>query len=696
MKLRSSIVWGCVAGVPIYLAGCGSDRQDVGGDSHTPLVEPGTCTEAAAGSGFVNSPIGYEGNEFWAEFDATPGAAGIDAVIGFSDGVADAFSDLAVAVRFNPEGFIDARNGDAYGVYTGPMLAYQPGTRYHFRLQIRTGAHTYSATVATSDGGFSWLASDAAFRPSQQAALELTHLVGVVDSSAGSIAICNYGEPYRDRCVRNDAGSGWQNQTFWQNSGITGFRGIVKPTQASVDAVIGFANGPADAFTDLAAIVRFNPSGMVDARNGSVYEAVAPLAYRTGALYTVDATVDVRQKRYSATVGGVQIARDFAFRSEQAGIVALDTTNSFVDSPSGGLILCNTGLFSVDRTVYSVPSAAGQLASGRNGALYETSVYDYDTQTGSLNVREAASGSVLRTLPLRGRGRTDAAGNLYLAGTFEASYDPGSGPLTSVGGSDVFVAKYTPELVPVWGRAFGGAANDGLTDIATDGLGRVTVLGPTIGTVVLEASGATLRQTQDGAHAVAANAAGELALAGGRTAESGPEIWLERRDPNGQALWRRAFPARTANVALIALSTAGDVVFAGQFNGTVNFGGADLRWSSGSGEGPNQAGYIVALSSSGEHRWSSQNDFYTSLSDLVVDRSGNVTLAGTGGNQIYYATVIKYAGDSGAGLWRQSFEPDRSTTQSVAIDEAGAVYWNLTLLNYAEQASEPRLIKLGP
>src|SRR6185503_13690373 len=40
------------------------------------------------------------------------------------------------------------------------------------------------------------------------------------------------------------------------------------PTASNEEAVVGLSPVFADGFEDLAAIVRFNPSGMIDARNG--------------------------------------------------------------------------------------------------------------------------------------------------------------------------------------------------------------------------------------------------------------------------------------------------------------------------------------------------------------------------------------------------------------------------------------------
>jgi hypothetical protein len=681
MKNRSWLVRGCFAVLPLSVSGCGSYSPQESADDRTALA-PADCSAAVAGAGFVNVAIGYQGNAFAVEFDATPDAAAVDAVIGFADGPADAFSDLAAAVRFNPDGFIDARDGDVYRVFSGAPLAYQPGSSYHFSLDFQISRGTYSARVNGPDGSFSWLAADAAFRSSQQGVLQLTHRASIVDSAAGGVSVCNYREVYADRCTRNDAGGGWDNRPSWPSVGTAFFSALAKPTQSNLDVVIGVSNGPADAFADLAAILRFNPAGQVDARNGSAYAAVTPFAYRAGGLYTVNLYLDLRQHRYDATIDGVPIAQGYAFRTEQSNAAALDHDTSFVDSPSGGVILCNGRLVSTDRSLYTVASQGGSLAIGSNGRLYEMS--------DGVTVRDAATGAPLSGAPFKGRGRTDSDGNLILAGTFDQTYDPGSGPLTSSGSTDVFVAKYTPDLVPVWGRALGTPGVDAFADLAVDGQGRITIVGSGIGTVVLDQAGTTLGQSQDFASDVAANAQGELALAG---AQQG-EIWVEKRDPGGQTSWRASYPV--TEVSSVALSDSGDVFISGRFHGIVTFGGAELRWTTQSSEAPSSTGYLVKLSPNGQHVWSLQNDYHAQLADLVVDPAGNVTFAATEGNQVLYATAIKYAGADGRVLYRQSVEPDRSTTLGLAADGSGAIYWSLTKDNYGQGTRELLLQKLAP
>ena len=64
----------------------------------------------------------------------------------------------------------------------------------------------------------------------------------------------------------------------------------------------------------------------------------------------------------------------------------------------------------------------------------------------------------------------DAAGNVYLAGAFTNSVVLGGITLTSLGGNDVFVAKFNPASNQfVWAQRAGGTGGDGATALAVSG-----------------------------------------------------------------------------------------------------------------------------------------------------------------------------------------------------------------------------------
>jgi hypothetical protein len=125
------------------------------------------------------------------------------------------------------------------------------------------------------------------------------------------------------------AGARWENAGIPKQTGEFTVSLNVTPGAAFADSLVGLSEAKAETWTDLAAIVRFSPTGIVDARNGGKYEAVNPLSFQPGVKYLITLTVDVPAKTYSATVGApgtppVVIASDFGFRTEQADVSELN------------------------------------------------------------------------------------------------------------------------------------------------------------------------------------------------------------------------------------------------------------------------------------------------------------------------------------------------------------------------------------
>ena len=79
---------------------------------------------------------------------------------------------------------------------------------------------------------------------------------------------------------------------------------------------------------DMAAVVRFNTAGLIDARNGSGYSSDATVAYAAGKAYHVRMAVSILSHAYSVYVtpaGGTEqlLAENYSFRAEQASVTSL-------------------------------------------------------------------------------------------------------------------------------------------------------------------------------------------------------------------------------------------------------------------------------------------------------------------------------------------------------------------------------------
>ena len=146
----------------------------------------------------------------------------------------------------------------------------------------------------------------------------------------------------------------------------------------------------------------------------------------------------------------------------------------------------------------------------------------------------------------------DAAGNLYVAGTFQltADFDPGPGRrlMTSAGRTDVFVLKLDASRRLVWARRFGGDGADDVTALAVGADGSVYLGGSFEGRV--------WGASDDGTPVAAAGAA----------------IYVAALAPDGGSRWLRRFEAaRGATLAGLAIAAEDAVYVGGGFQGGLRF-----------------------------------------------------------------------------------------------------------------------------
>jgi hypothetical protein len=174
--------------------------------------------------------------------------------------------------------------------------------------------------------------------------------------------------PVRAQCVA--ASTAWKNNPFSTQAAAFTARFTATPSAARIDGVTGLSQYAATGFGSLAAAVRFNNAGYIDARSGGAYAADASIPYTAGAAYAFRLAVDPGAKRYSVWVappGAAErtLATNFAFRTEQAGAASLG--NWALTATSGSHQVCGFALGGGDTVApaASVTSpAAGAVLSG--------------------------------------------------------------------------------------------------------------------------------------------------------------------------------------------------------------------------------------------------------------------------------------------------------------------------------------------
>src|SRR5262249_50077016 len=118
----------------------------------------------------------------------------------------------------------------------------------------------------------------------------------------------------------------WFNSAIPSQMGSLTFEFDATPFETGAvgeNSAIGLSPAAAAVYTDLAAIVAFQPNGTINVINGAAYGNDVAITYTAGTRYHVEMDINIPNHTYSVYVtpkGGVRtaIATNYAFRSSQA------------------------------------------------------------------------------------------------------------------------------------------------------------------------------------------------------------------------------------------------------------------------------------------------------------------------------------------------------------------------------------------
>jgi hypothetical protein len=285
----------------------------------------------------------------------------------------------------------------------------------------------------------------------------------------------------------------------------------------------------------------------------------------------------------------------------------------------------------------------------------------------------------------------DASGNVLVTGYFNGAMNAGSTPLVSVGGTDVFVIKLGPDGTPAWSKRFGDTSNQGGAGIAADPMGNVVVTGYFTGSVdfdavhlassggkdvfvaKLGADGSTIWAKGFGdaggqfGQSIAADGAGNVLVAGtfggtldfgngsGTLASAGTgDIFMAKLDPGGTCVWSRSFGDTAAQTGqAIAVDGTGNAILTGSFAGTVDFGGGPL-FSAGVGDA-----FVAKYDVAGAHQWSKRFGDAQDQSGqgVSVDPAGNVLVVGQMSGTVDFGGGVHLTAAGGSDIFVAKFGP---------------------------------------
>ncbi|HNX89802.1 MAG TPA: SBBP repeat-containing protein, partial [Paludibacteraceae bacterium] len=280
--------------------------------------------------------------------------------------------------------------------------------------------------------------------------------------------------------------------------------------------------------------------------------------------------------------------------------------------------------------------------------------------------------------------KVDNAGNSYMTGYFLGSidFDPGIGTaiLTSVGGWDIFIAKYDVSGNFIYAKGIAGSSYEVGNSIAVDATGNVYITGYYQGTVDFDPGAGIANLTP-----------------------AGQDIYFAKYDAAGNYVYAKSLGGADNDQGFsIAVDVAGNVYITGYFRGTADFDpGAGTANLTSAAENDiffakYDAGgnYVYAKSIGG-----SSQDIGNSL---AVDAAGNVYL--TGG--FYYTVdfnpgagtdnltasdrdifIAKYDATGNYVFAKSMGGPSIDNGNSIAVDASGNVY--ITGLFYSTADFDP-------
>jgi hypothetical protein len=235
----------------------------------------------------------------------------------------------------------------------------------------------------------------------------------------------------------------------------------------------------------------------------------------------------------------------------------------------------------------------------------------------------------------------DGSGNVIAVGYFYEGVDFGGGTLTSAGLSDIFVVKYSATGAHLWSKRFGSSTGDDRAlAVAVDSASNVVVVGYFYGSV--DFGGGALTSTTQGA----------------------PDIFVAKYSASGSHIWSKRIGGTSSEFPQsVAVDGSGNVLLAGRFYGTVDFGGGSLS-SAGLGDI-----FVAKYSgSAGAHQWSKRlgaggDDV---AYGVAADSSGNVVVTGSfygtvdfgGGGLVAPATCAAFAAkysSTGSHVWSKVY-----------------------------------------
>ena len=205
----------------------------------------------------------------------------------------------------------------------------------------------------------------------------------------------------------------------------------------------------------------------------------------------------------------------------------------------------------------------------------------------------------------------DAAGNVYVTGTFRGTVDfdagAGSADLTSFGGYDIFITRYDALGNYIWAKNIGNPGTDATLGVATDQTNNLYITGHFYGMVDFDPG----------------------AGVGSLTSTGNSDMYIAKYDLSGNYVWAKGMGGSGTDASNnITVNGNGDVYISGYFAGTADF---DPSAATANVTASGASDYFLArYDASGNYIAAKSMEATTekNISGIVCDAGGNVFTTG--------------------------------------------------------------------
>jgi hypothetical protein len=299
---------------------------------------------------------------------------------------------------------------------------------------------------------------------------------------------------------------------------------------------------------------------------------------------------------------------------------------------------------------FEVTTYFGSIAVKSNGGN-DVFVAKYDTNGNLLWVKKLGGG----TKSDKGLGITVVGSSVYVTGKFEGQGNFAGTTLTSAGGRDIFIAKYTTSGVFQWAKRAGGSGDDEGFAISNDTGGNIYVTGYFSGTASF--NGVPL------------------------TTKGGTDIFIAKYNASGGLIWLKKAGGTSDDMAnAIKVDNSNRVFLTGSFRNTSTFGSLSLTANAGG----HSDVFIARYDVSGNATWvkkggGSDNDAGRAI---AADAAGNTFITGNCGQTATFGSTTLHGADA-TELFFASY------------DVSGNFRWVLKAGGEADASDPDRFIEMG-